>query len=74
VHNATAAAAAAGEAEVAHWLLRCAVLQEKLAGGLMAADGKLQALTARNQLVQGILVSLPQQHADQRSSKHVHLV
>lgn len=25
----------------------------------MAADGKLQALTARGQLVQGILVSLP---------------
>jgi hypothetical protein len=30
-----------------------------LTGGLMAADGKLQALTARGQLVQGILVSLP---------------
>jgi hypothetical protein len=52
------------------------VLQEKLAGGLMAADGKLQALTARNQLVQGILVSLPQQQQQGRGGggKHVHLV
>jgi hypothetical protein len=61
---------------VSHWLSRCAVLQEKLAGGLMAADGKLQALTARNQLVQGILVSLPQQQQQQGRSggEHVHLV
>jgi hypothetical protein len=49
---------AAAQAELRSWLQRSASLQQRLSQEMVKHDGRMQALTARQQLVEGILANL----------------
>jgi hypothetical protein len=51
---------AAAQAELGSWLQRSASLQQRLSQEMVKHEGRMQALTARQQLVEGILANLDQ--------------